>query len=123
VLATWSTAKVGPDIHAKVGKTLYSVPWRLVGQRLHDRETQTTVQLFHQGELVATPRAQAGRQADRHGPLPAGQDCRKYLTVTLNRGSDTREASGLRQSRDSSYSAEAHITGQRRMALLVQVGR
>jgi transposase len=28
VLATWSTAKVGPDIHAKVGKTLYSIPWR-----------------------------------------------------------------------------------------------
>jgi len=39
VLATWSTAKVGPDIHAKVGKTLYSVPWRLIGQRLDARET------------------------------------------------------------------------------------
>jgi hypothetical protein len=65
VLATWSTAKVGPDIHAKVGKTLYSVPWRLVGQRLHDRETQTTAQLFHQGELVATHvRKPAGKQTD-----------------------------------------------------------
>jgi hypothetical protein len=26
VLATWSTAKVGPDIHAKVGHTLDSIP-------------------------------------------------------------------------------------------------
>lgn len=27
-LAAWSRPKVGPDIHVKVGKTLYSVPWR-----------------------------------------------------------------------------------------------
>jgi hypothetical protein len=26
VLATWSTAMVGPDIHARVGKTIYSAP-------------------------------------------------------------------------------------------------
>ena len=32
VLATWSTGKIGPDIHVKVGKTLYSVPWRYIGQ-------------------------------------------------------------------------------------------
>jgi hypothetical protein len=30
---------------------------------------------------------------------------------------------GLRQSRDSSYSSEAHITSQRHMAALIQVGR
>ncbi len=28
VLATWATAKIGPDIHARVEKVLYSVPWR-----------------------------------------------------------------------------------------------
>lgn len=39
VLATWSTAKVGPDIHAKVGRTIYSVPWRFMGQRVDARET------------------------------------------------------------------------------------
>src|SRR5258706_1164717 len=33
VLATWSTPRVGPDIHAKVGKTIYSVPWRLIGEK------------------------------------------------------------------------------------------
>lgn len=27
VLTTWSTGTVGPDIHVKVGKSLYSVPW------------------------------------------------------------------------------------------------
>jgi hypothetical protein len=27
-LATWAKAKVGPDIHARVDKVLYSIPWR-----------------------------------------------------------------------------------------------
>jgi transposase len=65
VLATWSTGKVGPDIHVKVGKALYSVPWRLIGQRLDARETWTTVQLFHNGQLVAThARAGNGKRTD-----------------------------------------------------------
>ena len=48
-LATWSTCTVGPDIHVKVGKALYSVPWRLIGQKLDARATWNTVQLFHKG--------------------------------------------------------------------------
>ena len=32
VLATWATAKIGPDIHAQVEKVLYSVPWRHIGK-------------------------------------------------------------------------------------------
>ena len=65
VLATWSTGKVGPDIHLKVGKALYSVPWRLIGQRLDARQTWTTVQLFHNGQLVAThARAGKGKRTD-----------------------------------------------------------
>jgi transposase len=65
VLATWSTGKVGPDIHVKVGKALYSVPWRLIGQHLDARETWTTVQLFHNGQLVAThARAVKGKRTD-----------------------------------------------------------
>jgi transposase len=65
VLATWSTALVGPDIHARVGKTIYSVPWRLIGQRLDARETATMVQFFHNGQLVATHgRKPKGKQTD-----------------------------------------------------------
>jgi hypothetical protein len=57
-LAAWSTGKVGPDIHVKVGAALYSAPWRLIGQRLDARQTWTTVQLFHNGVPAAThPRA------------------------------------------------------------------
>jgi len=53
-LATWSTCTVGPDIHVKVGKALYSTPWRLIGQKLDARATWNTVQLVHNGQLVAT---------------------------------------------------------------------
>jgi hypothetical protein len=64
-LATWSTAMVGPDIHAKVGKTIYSVPWRHVGQRVDARETPMMVQIFHHGELIATHgRKPSGKQTD-----------------------------------------------------------
>ena len=62
VLATWSTGKVGPDIHVKVGKTLYSVPWRHIGRRVDARETPTVVQIFDNGQLIAT-----------HGRHPAGK--------------------------------------------------
>ncbi len=65
VLATWSTGKVGPDIHVKVGPALYSVPWRLIGQRVEARSTQTMVQLVHAGQVVATHvRAERGRRTN-----------------------------------------------------------
>jgi transposase len=64
-LATWSRPKVGPDICAKVGKALYTVPWRLIGERVDARETWNLVQIFHKGELVATHvRKDRGLQRD-----------------------------------------------------------
>jgi transposase len=65
VPASWSTPKIGPDIHAKVGKTLYSVPWQHIGERLDARETATVVQFFHHGTLVTTHgRKPSGKQTD-----------------------------------------------------------
>jgi len=43
VLAEWSRCKVGPDIHAKVGKSLYSVPWKHMGKTLDARSTATMI--------------------------------------------------------------------------------
>ncbi|MFE7587892.1 IS21 family transposase [Kitasatospora sp. NPDC057512] len=66
VLARWSTAAVGPDIHIKVGRTLYSVPWRLIGRKVDVRSTATLVQVFHEGELVKTHAAlDQGKRTDR----------------------------------------------------------
>ena len=66
VLARWSTATVGPDIHVKVGRTLYSVPWKLIGRRVDVRSTATMVQVFHEGQLVKTHAAlEQGKRTDR----------------------------------------------------------
>ncbi len=54
VVATWSTGRIGPDCHLKVGKALYSVPWRLIGQQVDARAAGNTVQVLHQGKVVAT---------------------------------------------------------------------
>lgn len=40
--------------HVKVGKALYSVPWRLLGQQVHARTCGDIVQIVHDGDVVAT---------------------------------------------------------------------
>jgi hypothetical protein len=65
VLASWSRPMVGPDIHAKVGATLYSIPWRHLGGRVDARATASMVQFFVDGQLIKThPRKQRGKQTD-----------------------------------------------------------
>ena len=65
VLATWATAKIGPDIHAQVDKVLYSVPWRHIGKTADVRVTATMVQFFIGGKLVKShPRKVRGKQTD-----------------------------------------------------------
>ncbi len=64
-LTMWSIGTVGVDAHLKVGKALYSVPWRLIGQRLHARTAGDVVQVFSDGNVVATHvRRLSGRATD-----------------------------------------------------------
>lgn len=64
-LASWSTPKVNPDIHIKVGKALYSVPWKHIGEQVDAREGARVVEVFFEGELIKThPRVEKGRQTD-----------------------------------------------------------
>ncbi|HEY3088275.1 MAG TPA: hypothetical protein VGJ59_09450 [Jatrophihabitantaceae bacterium] len=64
VLAAWPPT-VGPDIHMRVGKSLYSVPWRFIGAKVDAHSTATTVQIFHRGEVIAThPFTARGKQTD-----------------------------------------------------------
>jgi transposase len=64
-LACWSTPKVGPDCHIKVGRALYTVPWRLIGHSVDARQTDRVVEVFADGQLVKTwPRAERGRHTD-----------------------------------------------------------
>jgi hypothetical protein len=64
-LASWATPKVGVDCHVSVAGVLYSVPWRLIGQRVDVRSTARRVEVFTDGTLVKThTRATTGRQTD-----------------------------------------------------------
>jgi hypothetical protein len=55
----------------KVGKALYSVPWRLMGQQVHARTCGDIVQIVHNGNVVATHVTHPwGRATDyEHYPL------------------------------------------------------
>lgn len=69
-LARWSTPTVNPDIHIKVGKALYSVPWIHIGKVVDAREGARTVTVFLDGKLIKThPRIERGRQTD-HADYP-----------------------------------------------------
>lgn len=64
-LAVWSTPKVAPDCHVKVGKALYSVPWKLIGVRVDARAGERTVEIYRDGQLIKThPKVARGRRTD-----------------------------------------------------------
>ena len=64
-MAAWARVTVGNDIHVKVGKGFYSVPWRLLGQQVDVRATDKLVQVYHHGDLVKTHvRTDRGRVTD-----------------------------------------------------------
>jgi transposase len=54
VHADWEQVRLNVDYHAKVGVHLYSAPFTLVHQQLWARSTATTVELFRNGERVAS---------------------------------------------------------------------
>jgi transposase len=64
-LARWSRPKVNPDIHIKVGKALYSVPWVHIGRTVDAREGVRTVEVYLDGKLIKThARIERGKQTD-----------------------------------------------------------
>jgi hypothetical protein len=52
-LGVWARAKVHRDCHLQFEKSLYSVPFTLIGQRLWLRATDTSVSVFEDHQLVA----------------------------------------------------------------------
>jgi hypothetical protein len=64
-LAAWTRPKVGPDCHIRVGKALYSVPWRLIGSHVDARDNGRTIEVFAEGTVVKTwARIERGKQTD-----------------------------------------------------------
>ena len=95
MLATWAKAKIGPDIHARVGKVLYSVPWRHIGKTADVRVTDAMVQFFIGGDLVKThPRKTWGKQTD-FGDYPPEKIAFHMLAVMRNPSRLLRRAAHL----------------------------
>jgi hypothetical protein len=64
-LANWSRPKIGPDCYARVGKAIYTVPWRFIGCHLDARDSGRTVEFYQHGQVVKTwAWAERGRQTD-----------------------------------------------------------
>jgi transposase len=61
--ARWKHAKVHPDYHIEVERAYYSVPFKLIHQRVDVRLTDTTLEVFHHGQLVAA-HARAQRKGE-----------------------------------------------------------
>lgn len=80
-LATWSRGKVSPDIHVKVGKTIYSLPWKYIGETVDARSGHDLVEFFLNGELIKT-----------HVRKPKGKqtDFADYPEVMWNQGPDVK---------------------------------
>jgi len=71
---TWTTAKVQPDCHLRVGHASYAAPHRYVGQRLDVRVGARTIALYAGEELVTThARAERGRVSRVEHYPTAGQ--------------------------------------------------
>ncbi len=66
----WETHRVGLDYHVRVraDEHNYSVPHRLVGEKLDVRLTAATVECFHKGERVASH--VRSKEKNRHSTLP-----------------------------------------------------
>ncbi len=73
--AVWAKVKVHGNAHVAYEKNLYSVPFQRIRQTLWLKATDTTIQVFHNHEMVAVhPRLQgAGRHStlDDHMPPDA----------------------------------------------------
>lgn len=53
-LAIWKKARVHLDYHVQVAGHFYSVPYRLLRVEVETRLTVSTVEIFHQGERIAS---------------------------------------------------------------------
>ena len=63
---TWTQAKVARDCHIQVARALYSVPYRYMGRTLSVRISPTTIECYHDQDLVKTHRRlhRRGRRTD-----------------------------------------------------------
>lgn len=72
---TWAAPKVHRDFHCEVARSLYSVPYTLVGERLRARADSKTVKFYLGGQLVKLhPRVGPGKRSTDPADFPPGKE-------------------------------------------------
>ena len=88
--------RVGPDCAVELDTNAYSVPWRLIGERVRVLVSAETVRITHAGVEVARHRRSGGRRGrivDRtHFDGVAGADGRPIRAVTETAGKEEAPA-------------------------------
>jgi hypothetical protein len=69
-LVEWKDARVHPDCHVAVDRTLYSVPWQHVGKTLQAKVSASLVELFDGDVLVKTHVRDGRRRITDDADLP-----------------------------------------------------
>ncbi len=69
-IVEWREAKVHPDCHVAIDRTLYSVPWQHVGKTLQARVSSSLVELFDADTLVKTHVRDGRRRSTDEADLP-----------------------------------------------------
>lgn len=60
--ALWKHCRVAPDYHVEVDGCWYSVPYRLIRERVDVRIADRTIEIFHKGQRVAAHMKSPGRR-------------------------------------------------------------
>jgi transposase len=66
--AEWKRCRLGLDYHVEIDQHYYSVPHRLIRERIEARITDTTIEIFHKGARVASHVRSAVKR--RHTTIP-----------------------------------------------------
>lgn len=107
----WGEAKVHPDHHVQVLKSLYSVPTRYIGNTVRVRADQRIVRVYLRTELIKThPRVAPGKRSTDPNDYPqrcsrgydgtgtARKECRQSSAVGLRRRHTARQRPRKRSS-------------------------
>jgi hypothetical protein len=71
---TWTEAKVHPDHHIQVARSLYSLPTRFIGRTVRVRADRSTVRIYLATELIKThPRVAQGKRSTDRADYPEGK--------------------------------------------------
>lgn len=85
IFAQWKTLKVNIDYHVELEKNYYSVPYRLLREKVDVRFTTFTVEILHKGKRVTSHTRLSGKGKRSTNPEHMPDAHRKHLEWTPTR--------------------------------------